>query len=776
MTLLLLAHLLVASVILTACRSHPRTAALLGIGVLLVSAVVTAIMSTRTPQPTETWNWISGLGLRLDLALDGMATLMVLIISLLGAIVLWYSIDYFSDHIAYVRFVGVFVVFAGAMSGLVMSADLFTMFVFWELTSVCSFLLIGMNDESASARSSAIRALLVTGAGGLCLLAGVTLFQVSAGTSSFSELAAASPDGTLITVAALLALIGAFTKSAQFPFHFWLPGAMSAPTPVSAYLHSATMVKAGIVLIARLAPIVGQDDLWRWVIVLAGGTTMVFGGVRAMRQTDAKLLLAHSTVSQLGFLTILMGLGVPGATYAGVAHLLAHAVFKAGLFLSVGIVDQATGTRDIRELSGVGRSMPVVAWLTGLSAASMAGLIPLFGFATKEKALVALLDADGKIGLIANVALCFVVVGSVLSVAYSVRFMRGLFGTKPGLNLTPIDHPPSWFGLVLPMGLTVVGTVVAGFLAAPVGRWLDAPAKALDPKAYGKLALWPGINTAFLLSVGVIVVGAIVARSIPVRPWRNPIKVSGENIFEHLYDGLIAASKRITRITQSGSLLTYNVVIILVVISALTAAVAADLGGGFSDLVLADSFLQAAVVVLACAFTFGIAFTQQRFVATLLLGGLGFACALIFVMFGAPDLALTQILVETLIIVVFLFVLRQLPRTFEHRINVASRSAHIVIAATFGVLMAMFSVMVSGARTAPTAGDQYTDLSLPAAGGQNVVNVILVDFRAVDTLGEITVLAVAAIGIANLVRMANRRRQPGGAEHVDNQAREGVTQ
>lgn len=775
MSILLFAHLLVAVIILTACRTRPRVAALLGAGVLLVTALTTAIMSTNTTQPTESWEWISGLGLRLDLALDGMATLMVLVISLLGAIVLWYSVDYFSDHIAYVRFVGVFVIFAGAMSGLVMSADLFTMFVFWELTSVCSFLLIGMNDESASARSSALRALLVTGAGGLCLLAGVTLFQVAAGTSSFSELAAASPDGTLITVAALLALTGAFTKSAQFPFHFWLPGAMSAPTPVSAYLHSATMVKAGIVLIARLAPIVGQEDLWRWIIVLAGGTTMVFGGVRAMRQTDAKLLLAHSTVSQLGFLTILMGLGVPGATYAGVAHLLAHAVFKAGLFLSVGIVDHAAGTRDIRKLSGVGRSMPVVAWLTGLSAASMAGLIPLFGFATKEKALVALLDADEKVGLVATVALGFVVVGSVLSVAYSIRFMRGLFGTKPGLEATPIDHAPSWFGLVLPMGLTVVGTVVAGFLAGTVGGWLDSPAKALDPKAYGKLALWPGINTAFLISVGVILVGVLVARSVPTRPWRNPIKISGENIFQYLYDGLIVAAKRITRVTQSGSLLVYNVVIILVVISALTAALLADIGGGFSELVFADSFIQTAVVILACAFTFGIAITQQRFVAALLLGGLGFACALIFVMFGAPDLALTQILVETLIIVVFLFVLRQLPRAFEHRNKFAPRSARIVIAATLGILISMFTMMVSGARTAPSAGDQYTDLALPEAGGRNVVNVILVDFRAVDTLGEITVLAVAAIGVANLVRMANRRRRPGGAEHVDSHTHEEIS-
>jgi multicomponent Na+:H+ antiporter subunit A len=776
MTLLLLAHLLIAAVILTAVPSRPRVATFLGIGVLLASAVAAALLSTRNTPATESWEWIGALGLRIDLALDGMATLMVLVISLLGAVVLWYSIEYFSDHIAYVRFVGIFVIFAGAMSGLVMSADLFTMFVFWELTSVCSFLLIGMNDESATARASALRALLVTGAGGLCLLAGVALFHIAAGTSSFSELAAQSPSSTLITIAALLALTGAFTKSAQFPFHFWLPGAMSAPTPVSAYLHSATMVKAGIVLIARLAPIVGQDDIWRWTIVLAGGITMVFGGVRAMRQTDAKLLLAHSTVSQLGFLTILMGLGVPGATYAGVAHLLAHAVFKAGLFLSVGIVDHSTGTRDIRKLSGVGRSMPVVAWLTGLSAASMAGLIPLFGFATKEKALVALLDADEKVGLVAQVALGFVVVGSILSVAYSVRFMRGLFGTKSGVDPTPTLHTPSRWGLVAPMGLTVAGTVLAGLLASTIGGWLDSPARALDPKAFGKLALWPGINTAFLISVGVIAIGAFVAHLIPTQPWRNPIRISGENAFQYVYDGLITTSKRITRVTQSGSLFVYNTVIVLVVITALAAAILVDVGAGFSELVFADSFFQSIVVLLACVFTLGITITQQRFVAALLLGGLGFACALIFVMFGAPDLALTQILVETLIIVVFLFVLRQLPRSFKHKNKFAPRSIRIVIASTFGFLMAMFAVMVSGARTAPTTGDEYTTLALPEGGGRNVVNVILVDFRAVDTLGEITVLAVAAIGVANLVRMANRNRRLGGAEDVDSTRSKGVAQ
>jgi len=768
MTALLVAHLVVATVILTVLAKQPRMATLLGIAVLSSSAITALVLGTRDTTSTERWEWISELGLRLDLALDGFATMMVLIIAILGVLVLWYSVEYFSDHPSYVRFVGVFIIFAGAMTGLVMSADLFTMFVFWELTSVCSFLLIGLNDESASARTSALRALLVTGAGGLCLLAGVTLFQVAVGTSSFSELADASPDGTIVTVAALLALAGAFTKSAQFPFHFWLPGAMSAPTPVSAYLHSATMVKAGIVLMARLAPIFGSEDIWRWTIVLAGGTTMIFGGVRAMRQTDAKLLLAHSTVSQLGFLTILVGLGVPGATYAGVAHLLAHAVFKAGLFLSVGIVDHATGTRDIRKLSGVGKSMPVVAWLTAISAASMAGLIPLFGFVTKEKSLVALLDADAKAGSVADLALAFVIVGSVLSAAYSVRLVRGMFGTKIGLDKTPVDHPPSWFGLTMPMAITVIATVVGGIFAGIVGGRLDAPAKALDPSSYGKLVLWPGINTAFVISIAVIIIGAILGLSAPTKPWRNPFAISGENIFQWLFDGLITVSKRITAVSQSGSLLIYNSVTILGMATVLGVAILMDIDNGFSDVVFADSLMQFGIAVIACVFAISIAMTQQRFVAALLLGGLGFACALIFVMFGAPDIALTQIMVETLIIVVFLLVLRRLPRTFEYRNKFAPRSARIIIALTVGVAMATFAALVSNSRTAPSVGDEYITLAEPEAGGRNVVNVILVDFRATDTLGEITVLAVAALGVANLVRMANRRRRVGAPAVIDN--------
>ncbi|MEX1106296.1 MAG: proton-conducting transporter membrane subunit, partial [Ilumatobacteraceae bacterium] len=505
MTLLLFAHFVVAALVLALLTTRPRLAAIAGTAVLVASAVTVAVLGIGTSPRVERWAWIDDLGLVMHLRLDAFAVMMVLIVAVLGSLVLWYSVDYFTHDATYVRFVGLFVAFAGAMTGLVLSADLFTMFVFWELTSVCSFLLIGLNDESATARASALRALLVTSAGGLCLLAGVALFQVAAGTSSFVELAAIRPSGTVVTVAAVLVLVGAFTKSAQFPFHFWLPGAMAAPTPVSAYLHSATMVKAGIVLMARMAPIFGDIAVWRWMVVLAGGTTMILGGVRALRQTDAKLLLAHSTVSQLGFLTILVGLGVPGATYAGVAHLLAHAVFKAALFLGVGVVDHATGTRDIRKLSGVGAQMPAVAVLMGFAAASMAGLIPLFGFATKEKGLVALLDAD--VGLVGWVALAAVIVGSVLSAGYSMRLMRGLFATKPGVEPTHLHHAPT-AGLVVPMGIIAVASL-AGLVAGIVGGWLDAPAASLDAMASGYLALWPGINTAFVISLAVVASGAV---------------------------------------------------------------------------------------------------------------------------------------------------------------------------------------------------------------------------------------------------------------------------
>ncbi|MFN6122188.1 MAG: hydrogen gas-evolving membrane-bound hydrogenase subunit E [Actinomycetes bacterium] len=760
MLILVLLHLAVAAFVLAGARRAPLAGAVAGIVVLGAAAVMAVVEGVGASTPrTESWDWVPELGLSLSIRLDGFGVVMVLVVSIIGVLVLGYSAAYFDRDATYVRFVGLFVAFAGAMTGLVIAADLFTMFVFWELTSVCSFLLIGLNDRSAQARSAALRALLVTGAGGLCLLAAVVLLQIAAGTSSFTELAASPPSGAMVTTAAVLALVGAFTKSAQFPFHFWLPGAMAAPTPVSAYLHSATMVKAGIVLMARMAPIFGDLDVWRWPVVVCGGITMVLGGARAMRQTDAKLLLAHSTVSQLGFLTILVGLGVPGATYAGVAHLVAHAVFKAGLFLGVGAIDHATGTRDIRRLSGLWHEMRVVAIAMALAGASMAGLIPLFGFATKEKALVALLDADA--GAAPTVALGAVIVGSVLSAAYSVRLVRGLLGTSREVTDPAHVHHAPGPALVGPVVLFAAASLVAGLFAGVVGGWLRAPAGSLDVDASGSLYLWPGVNLALGISLTVVAVGAVVGWRVPqsVSPTRLP--VSGERIFQTLFDGLLDGSKRLTVITQSGSLLAYLAVVMVVVTAALGTAIALDPGAGLDDLTVADSWVQLVVALFGVVFALGVVAARDRFVAALLLGGIGFACAVLFALYGAPDLALTQILVETLTIVVFLLVLRQLPRRFRQASVWAPRTVRIAISVGVGVSVALFAVMVSAARTAPSVGEVYAELSLPDAGGKNIVNVILVDFRGWDTMGEITVLATAALGVANLVRMARRRRDRG---------------
>jgi multicomponent Na+:H+ antiporter subunit A len=768
MFVLLFAHFIVAAVALTVLKSRPRVSAFLGIGVF-IATIIAMVQWGRTPEGAGeavrnvSVTWIGDLGLSLSLRLDSFAVMMVLIISVLGALVLAYSVAYFDPDDTTARFTGFFIAFAGVMSGLVMSADLFTMFVFWELTSVLSFLLIGLHSESGQARASALRALLVTGAGGLCLLAGVALFQVELGTTSFQELANMAPTGTVITVAAILVLLGAFTKSAQFPFHFWLPGAMAAPTPVSAYLHSATMVKAGIVLMARMSPIFGDLDIWRWMVVLAGGITMVLGGVRAMYATDAKLLLAHSTVSQLGFLGILAGIGIPGATYAAVVHLAAHAVFKAALFLSVGAVDHAVGSRDIRTLSGVGRQMPLVATLATLSAASMAGVIPLFGFATKEKALAVLLKADDTVGAVGNVALAFVVVGAVLSTAYSVRFVRGVFGTKKDCAPSHVHHAPS-FLLVAPVVLLSGASLLAGLFAKQTGHLFDAVATTLSPTASGKLALWPGVNTALVVSVIVVAVGAVIGSLVPFAVTARSLPVTGDKVYLWLLDGILSGSKKITKYTQNGSLQTYVVVTMSVLIATLVYSLATDQWPHFDNVVIADSPLQLGVVVLGIVLTGVVTFTAHRFVAALLLGGVGFAIAVVFALFGAPDLALTQILVETIVLVVFLLVLRQLPSKFERSVKGSVRVVQIGLSVSVGLVVALFALLVGNARLAPSVGEEYIARSAPQGGGNNVVNVILVDFRGVDTLGEITVLAVAAIGVANLVNMARRQRRAATAE------------
>jgi multicomponent Na+:H+ antiporter subunit A len=630
---------------------------------------------------------------------------------------------------------------------------------------VWSFLLIGLHDKSEVARRSAVRALLTTGAGGLCMLVGIGLLQNQFGTTSFAKLHDLAPTGTMASVAASMLLLGAFTKSAQFPFHFWLPGAMAAPTPVSAYLHSATMVKAGIVLLARTAPIFSDTGVWRWWVVLAGVTTMLIGGWRALRETDAKLVLAHSTVSQLGLLTVLFGIGSPYATYAGVAHLVAHAIFKAGLFLGVGVIDHELGTRDVSKIGAARRSVPVSVVAIGACLLSMAGIIPLFGFATKEKALVALLDAE--FGLVGSIALWGVVAGSVLSVAYSVRLLHALVRTPDSSDAHDshdAHHEASALmrsTLAAPVVVAAIVSLGFGFASSTVGSWLVSPSSALDVKAVSKLALWPGINDALLISLVVIAIGAVIG-------WKASLENTaaqqsqGERVFDVVYDATIAGAKRITSVTQSGSLPIYVGVTLLLISLAPLSATFID---GVSPLsaLTSGTALEAVVSVIAIVLAIGVAVLRSRFTGAMFLGGVGYAIAVLFALRGAPDLAVTQLLVETLTIVVFLLALRVMARTKTRPVSRFPQIMRMCVAAVIGVAIPLFVLAVRGARNAPSASEEYFARSVDEAGGRNVVNVILVDFRGFDTMGEITVLAIAALGVANLVRAAERHRRAGAS-------------
>jgi len=762
LVLAVVAHFAAGALLLLGLRRRPVVGAVVGLVVLAATAVVVVTEGIGADSPLRTTvEWIPLLGFNFSFALDGFAVVMALLVSVLGFGVLAYSIGYFEHDSTFARFVGLFMAFAGSMTGLVLAADLFTMFIFWELTSICSFLLIGLNDKSASARQSAVRALLTTGAGGLCLLGGVGLLQVEFGTTSFAQLAVLSPSGTIAEAAAVLLLFGAFTKSAQFPFHFWLPGAMAAPTPVSAYLHSATMVKAGLVLLARTSPIFADQGVWRWWVVTAGVITMLIGGWQALRQADAKLLLAHSTVSQLGLLTVLFGVGSPLALYAGVAHLVAHAVFKAGLFLGVGVINHELGTRDVSRIGAARARIPGTVAAIAACTLSMAGIIPLLGFVTKEKALVALLDSE--VGQAGTFALWGVVAGSVLSVAYSVRLLRavsgvGASGTDASHGGEP-HHTSRFVALLLssPVVLTAIVSVVFGVAASQLGKWLVAPATSLDVDAKSKLVLWPGINTALIISVVVIVVGTVVG-------WRAPLAVSagrgsrGERAFDGIYDAVMVVAKRITAATQSGSLPMYVGVMVALIAAAPITALLID--GKFPTTnYVTDSPLTVVIVALAVVLVLGTVFVQMRFAAALFLGGVGYAVAVLFAMRGAIDLALTQLLVETLSIVVFLLALRVMPRRFSPSSRWNPRSLRVAIAATVGIAVPLFALAVNGAGGAPSVSQEYFARSVDEAGGRNVVNVILVDFRGFDTMGEITVLAVAALGVANLVRAAERERR-----------------
>ncbi len=684
--------------------------------------------------------WLPALGIELGFRVDALTLLLTTVVSAVGLLIVVYSASYMSDPASRARFMALLVFFSGAMAGVVAADDLYGLFVFWEATTVASYLLIGFADERAEARSAALQALLVTTLGALAMLGGFVLLAMEAGTTSISAIVAAPPSGGVVTVALLLVFAGAFTKSAQFPFHFWLPGAMAAPTPASAYLHSATMVKAGIVLLLLLAPGFSDEPVWAITVTGVGLITMALGAVQAMRQHDLKLLLAHGTVSQLGFITALLGAGLTGIA---LAVLVAHTAFKAALFLVVGIVDTSNGTRDIRRLSGFGRRSPGLAAVAALAAASMAGLPPLAGFVTKEAAFDRLI-VDGSWMELAVIALA-----SAVTVAYTARFWWGAFGGAQDQVEGARRVDP---GLLIPPALLAAVSVGFGLVPGPLGEAIES-ATGDAPK----LLLWPGWKPALLVSAAAIGLGAalyFVGRRIrlPIPGLRVP---SAERVYDAAVRGLNRSADGTTGLLQNGSLPVYLAVIVASVL-AVPGIVWLTTGDVDPTWVLANG--SAEVVLAGVAITAAVASVrvQRRMAAALLLGAVGFAVAGIFVTFGAPDLALTQLLVETFTVALFAFVLAKLPRRFGPDPRSLSRRLRLAVAVIAGTVVTGAALAATTVTPDRSVAEFYVDNAV-AAGGRNVVNVILTDFRALDTLGEITVLGAAAIGVGALVGTHRRR-------------------
>jgi multicomponent Na+:H+ antiporter subunit A len=704
--------------------------------------------------------WVTSLGINLSFQVDGLSLLFALIISGIGTLIAIYAGGYFGRKAPVGRFYALLLLFMVAMLGTVTANNLITLFIFWELTSISSYLLIGFNHEQDESRFAALQALLVTGAGGLALLAGLILLGIAGGTFEMSALLDGAIDvrsHALYIPALILVLAGAFTKSAQVPFHFWLPGAMAAPTPVSAYLHSATMVKAGVYLLARLNPVMGGTPAWTLALGTFGGLTMLVGAFLALQHRDLKRILAYSTVSALGTMVLLIGIGTSLALKAMLIFLLAHALYKGALFMVAGTIDHETGTRDITQLGGLRQVMPFTALAAGLAALSMSGLPPFVGFVGKEVVYDAALNAPQTL-IVTGVAL---LTNILTVVAAGMVALRPFFGERQADAETIHEAGIRlWIG---PLTLAGLGLGL-GLLVGPLGDTLIGPALSAvkGEPATAKLALWHGLNLMLLLSVITVVGGAvlyIVRGRLQLAPAGTAfIETWGPAAwYRRALDGLYKLAKGQTKLLQHGYLRYYLLIIVAVAVALVTAAwlrgaIPVDLPGvpvvWLHEIGLAVLMLAALVAVVRA---------KSRLAAVAALGVIGFAVGLIYLLFSAPDLAMTQFAVETLTVILLVLVLYRLPRyaTFS---TAPSRVRDAAIAVGFGVLMTVVVFTMMANPVASPLAEYFKANSVSEAKGSNIVNVILVDFRALDTLGEITVLAVAALGVLALIQLRPGRK------------------
>ncbi|MGC0251477.1 DUF4040 family protein [Pseudactinotalea sp. Z1748] len=763
---------------------------LLGAGLAGLSAAVAAL----APQVfggspvVQTVPWMPTLDVHLMLRLDGLSLVFALLVLGIGAIVLAYSARYLGRG-PHAGFYGWMSAFAAAMLALVLADDVVVMFVAWEITTLCSFFLIARSGPSA--REPAIRTLLVTVAGGLSLLAAVVVMVVATGTTRLSAILADgiwAEHGVLTTTVLVLVVLAAFTKSAQFPFHAWLPDAMAAITPVSAYLHAAAMVKAGIYLLLRFSAAFAQVPIWNVLLISAGLTTAVLGAVVALRQHDLKELAAYSTVSQLGLLVAVIGVGTREAMVAGVVHTVAHALFKGSLFMLIGVVDRQAGSRDLRRIGGVVRAMPLTAVALVATVASMAGIPPLLGFVSKENLYEAFLSVEGPWGpVLAGVA----VVASVFTVAYSGRILWGLLarpaspasrsdsvaaaandaaapagsagGAEPRSERKPREAAvPFWLmaalpglaGLVLGVAPFLLDTLVATAAGAAAGTGIEVD-----------LALWHGLNVALVLSAIAVGFGAVAIRArgrIDVIMRARSFPFSALGVVDATRRGIISLGVRAGAPTASNAPARHLAVPMVMIV--LIAVVGLARFAGLPQVVgVRSQPLDWLLVILILGGVVGAVLAPTRVGAIVVTGVVGFSTTLWYYVLGAADVALTQLLVEILTVLVMVLVLRRLPERFRpassrRRVGAGALALAAGAATTVGVLA------LTGRRPLSPAGEFYLGQGEDLSGGQNVVNTILVDFRALDTLGELTVLGVAGVTVAAILAardpLATQRSDP----------------
>ncbi|MUK87055.1 Na+/H+ antiporter subunit A [Ornithinibacillus sp. L9] len=718
------------------------------------------------------YSWIPSLGINFDFYLDGLSLLFVLLISGIGSLVVLYSVYYLHVSERLGSFYVYLLMFMTAMLGVVLSDNLFVLYTFWELTSISSFLLIGYWHWRERSRYGAQKSMLITVFGGLSMLGGFVLLTVVTGTTSIQAIISQIDvilESNYLPLIMGLILLGAFTKSAQFPFHIWLPDAMEAPTPVSAYLHSATMVKAGIYLVARFSPVFATYEWFFIVVSIVGIVTLCWASYMAVRQTDLKGILAFSTISQLGMIMAMLGFGTKVAVFAAMFHILNHATFKGSLFMVAGIIDHETGTRDIRRLGGLLTIMPITATLALFGTFSMAGIpLPfLNGFYSKELFFDSTLHLNEVINPVANVLIPIIpylaVFGSIFTFVYSMYFFFGVFtGPKQfdKLKIKPHEAP---IGMLISPIILVLGVILIGLFPNMVnGTFLIHAAEAVNSAVeYKKVYFWHGFVPELYMSLAVVGIGTVLY--ITRKKWSNVYHVlPGKMSFNKLYDALVKnvdiVSAKITNTYMTGSLKLYMTIILaaIVVVTFIVMFVTNGFQMEYSNLAEV-TFIEVAVVAIIIIAALATIFTTSKLGAILITGVVGYGVATLFVIYRAPDLALTQLVIETVSVALFLLCFYHLPKLQKRKESTRSKVQNGIISIGFGALMTMIAISAHSTDWFDPISDYFLETAYKLGGGHNVVNVILVDMRGLDTLFEIAVLGIAALAIFSLIKLRNNK-------------------